>query len=50
MASAQITKRPGDPQILVAFGTSRDLNSSLPQAEIDREIERDPVINRAEMS
>ncbi len=33
---------------MVAFGTSRDLNPSLPQAEIDRELERDPTRNRAE--
>jgi len=38
----------GSPGILVAHGTSRDLNPSLPQAEIDRELERDPVRNRAE--
>jgi hypothetical protein len=38
----------GSPGILVAYGTSRDLNPLLPQAEIDRELERDPVRNRAE--
>jgi hypothetical protein len=38
----------GSPGILVAHGTSRDFNPSLPQAEIDRELERDPVRNRAE--
>jgi hypothetical protein len=38
----------GDPSILVCFGTSRDLNDSLSQSEIDREIERDPIRNRAE--
>jgi len=38
----------GSPSILVAHGTSRDLNPLLPQAEIDRELERDPVRNRAE--
>jgi hypothetical protein len=38
----------GSPGILVAHGTSRDLNPLLPQAEIDRELERDPVRNRAE--
>src|SRR6516162_1255322 len=38
----------GPPGILVAHGTSRDLNPLLPQAEIDRELERDPVRNRAE--
>jgi hypothetical protein len=38
----------GSSGILVAHGTSRDLNPLLPQAEIDRELERDPVRNRAE--
>jgi hypothetical protein len=38
----------GSPGILVAHGTSRDLNPLLSQAEIDRELERDPVRNRAE--
>ena len=38
----------GPPDILVAYGSSRDLNPSLPQAEIDRELEADPVRNRAE--
>src|SRR6516162_1920924 len=38
----------GLPGILVAHGTSRDLNPLLPQTEIDRELERDPVRNRAE--
>ena len=38
----------GPPDVLVAYGTSRDLNPSLSQAEIDRELERDPVRNRAE--
>jgi hypothetical protein len=38
----------GPSGILVARGTSRDLNPLLPQAEIDRELERDPVRNRAE--
>jgi hypothetical protein len=38
----------GAPGILVAHGTSRDLNPLLPQSEIDRELERDPVRNRAE--
>ena len=32
----------GPPDVLVAYGTSRDLNPSLPQSEIDREPERDP--------
>jgi hypothetical protein len=31
----------GDPRILVAQGTSRDFNPSLPQAVIDRALERD---------
>jgi hypothetical protein len=38
----------GPSGILVAHGTSRDFDSLLPQAEIDRELERDPVRNRAE--
>ena len=38
----------GPDDIVVAFGTSRDMNPSLSQAEIDRAIERDPVANRAE--
>jgi hypothetical protein len=38
----------GSPGILVAKGTSRELNPSLPLAEINRELERDPVRNRAE--
>jgi hypothetical protein len=38
----------GATDILVAYGTSRDLNPSLPQADIDRELEADPVRNRAE--
>jgi hypothetical protein len=38
----------GSPGILVAHGTSRDLNPLLSQVEIDRELERDPVRNRAE--
>jgi hypothetical protein len=33
---------------LVAYGTSRDINPSLPQSEIDRELETDPIRNRAE--
>jgi hypothetical protein len=36
------------PDILVAHATSRDLNPSLPQEEIDRALERDPIANRAE--
>jgi hypothetical protein len=38
----------GPPDVLVAYGTSRDLNPSLDQAEIDRALEKDPVRNRAE--
>jgi hypothetical protein len=38
----------GPADILVAYGTSRDLNPSLPQEDIDRELEKDPVRNRAE--
>jgi hypothetical protein len=38
----------GDKRILVAQGASRDLNPSLPQAVIDRALERDPVAARAE--
>jgi len=33
---------------LVAHATTRDLNPSIPQAEIDLALERDPVANRAE--
>jgi hypothetical protein len=38
----------GPPEILVAFGASRDVNPSLSEAEIQRELERDPVAMRAE--
>jgi len=38
----------GDPMILVAQGTSRDFNPELPQAVVDRALERDPLANRAE--
>jgi hypothetical protein len=38
----------GSPEYLVAWGSSRDFNPSLPQSEIDRELARDPVRNRAE--
>jgi hypothetical protein len=37
-----------DPSTLVAFGTSRDFNSSLSQADVDREVRNDPVRNPAE--
>ena len=40
----------GPSDVLVAFGTSRDMNPSLSEAEIAREIEKDPVRNRAEYS
>ena len=33
----------GDPMVLVAHGSSRDLNPSLPQSEIDAEYQKDPV-------
>ncbi len=39
----------GPPDILVAHATTRDLNPSIPQAEIDLAIERDPVTQRAEL-
>lgn len=38
----------GPDDILVAYGASRDTNPSLSQAEIDRELEADPIRNRAE--
>ncbi|MGA2254421.1 MAG: hypothetical protein ABSG53_07155 [Thermoguttaceae bacterium] len=38
----------GDSRILVALGTSRDFNSSLPQSVVDRALERDPAANAAE--
>jgi hypothetical protein len=38
----------GPDDIIVAYGTSRDMNPSLPQSEITRALERDPVANRAE--
>ena len=38
----------GDPEVLVTFGTTRDLNPTFSEAEIQREIERDPLRNRAE--
>jgi hypothetical protein len=38
----------GPSDILVAYGTSRDLNPSLSEASIAREIARDPLRNRAE--
>jgi hypothetical protein len=38
----------GDPCILVAHGTSRDFNPSLPQSVIDRALQRDPAAASAE--
>ena len=38
----------GSPSVLVAKGTTRDFNPNIPQEEIDRELERDPIKNRAE--
>jgi hypothetical protein len=38
----------GPPDIIVAYATSRDLNPSLAQEEIDRQLEADPQRNRAE--
>jgi hypothetical protein len=38
----------GPSDTIVAYGTSRDLNPSLSEQEINREIERDPLQNRAE--
>jgi hypothetical protein len=38
----------GDPRILVAQGTSRDFNPSLPQAVVDRALERDRAAASAE--
>ena len=38
----------GDPSILVAKGTTREFNPNIGQAEVDRELERDPIKNRAE--
>jgi hypothetical protein len=38
----------GSPAILVAHGTSRDFNPTLPQAEIDRALEEDRARNTAE--
>lgn len=38
----------GAPLILVAKGTTREFNPTVPQDEIDRELERDPVRNTAE--
>jgi hypothetical protein len=39
----------GAPSALVAKGTTRDFNATIPQAEIDRELERDRARNTAEL-
>jgi hypothetical protein len=39
----------GAPGVLVAKGTTRDFNQTIPQAEIDRELERDRARNSAEL-
>jgi hypothetical protein len=39
----------GSPSVLVAKGTTRDFNQTIPQAEIDRELERDRARNTAEL-
>lgn len=38
----------GDPLVLVAKGTTNEFNPTITQAEIDAELERDPIKNRAE--
>jgi hypothetical protein len=38
----------GAASVLVAHGTTRDFNPTIPQAEIDRLVEKDPIRNRAE--
>jgi len=39
----------GAPSVLVANGTTRDFNPTIPQSEIDRELERDRARNAAEL-
>jgi hypothetical protein len=39
----------GAPSVLVAKGTTRDFNQTIPQVEIDRELERDRARNSAEL-
>jgi hypothetical protein len=39
----------GAPGVLVARGGTRDFNQTIPQSEIDRELERDRVRNTAEL-
>ncbi len=41
-------KSDGDPSILVAHGTSRDFNATLPQSVVDRALERDHAAASAE--
>jgi hypothetical protein len=38
----------GPADVIVGFGSSFDMNPSLPRDEINRELERDPAANRAE--
>ena len=38
----------GDPRIIVAKATSQEMNSTLPQAKLDRELERDEARARSE--
>jgi hypothetical protein len=38
----------GPPDILVAYGSTRDFHSTIEQEEIDLLLERDPIANRAE--
>jgi hypothetical protein len=39
----------GAPSVLVAKGSTRDFNATIPQVEIDRELERDRARNTAEL-
>jgi hypothetical protein len=39
----------GAPSVLVTKGSTRDFNATIPQAEIDRELERDRARNTAEL-
>ena len=39
----------GSPSVLVAKGSTRDFNATIPQSEIDRELERDRARNTAEL-
>jgi hypothetical protein len=39
----------GAPNVLIAKGTTRDFNPTIPQTEIDRELERDRARNTAEL-